>query len=175
MTQFFRKILYLSFYLISIHSFSQQGPDLNYNPEIINPAYPQGKGTVIHIDEGHYNFHTKNGRYSPFARLLERDGYVIKSYKGVFTKKKLEDINILVIANALNKVNENVWDLPNPSAFTVDEIDALENWVANGGGLFLIADHMPFPGAAEGLAADECCRLTKHEDNYHRQLCQSIH
>ncbi len=40
-----------------------------------------------------------------------------------------------------------------PSAFTDSEVEAVNAWVKNGGSLFLIADHMPFPGAAEKLAA----------------------
>jgi uncharacterized protein (DUF2249 family) len=43
--------------------------------------------------------------------------------------------------------------LPTPSALTDEEIEIVRQWVENGGALFLIADHMPFPGAAEKLAA----------------------
>ena len=32
--------------------------------------------------------------------------------------------------------------------FSYEEIDAVTQWVNDGGALFLIADHMPFPGAA---------------------------
>jgi len=39
------------------------------------------------------------------------------------------------------------------SAFTEDEIDALVDWVENGGSMLLIADHFPFPGAVEALVA----------------------
>ena len=35
----------------------------------------------------------------------------------------------------------------------------MRSWVQNGGSLFLIADHMPFPGAAENLAAAFRVRL----------------
>ena len=133
--------------------FSQQIPDTTFNPIIRNPEYKTGKGSLIFIDEGHHNFHTKEGRYLPFAKLLEKDGYVVKGYKGEFTKKRLDTGKILVIANALNKVNVNNWSLPTPSAFTEEEIKIVEKWVHDGGSLFLIADHMPWPGAAEKLAA----------------------
>ncbi len=49
--------------------------------------------------------------------------------------------------------NAEQWTLPNTSAFTDAEIEAVDKWVKEGGCLFLIADHMPFPGAAEKLAA----------------------
>lgn len=63
-------------------------------------------------------------------------------------------MKILVVANALNKKNIEDWSLPTPSAFTEVEIQAVVDWVKKGGSLFLIADHMPMPGAAESLAAE---------------------
>ena len=57
-----------------------------------------------------------------------------------------------MIANALAERNKTEWTLPTPSAFTDDEVRAVIDWVKAGGSLLLIADHMPFPGAAENLA-----------------------
>ena len=131
--------------------FSQHFVDTTYNPIIQNPEYEEGKGPVIFIDEGHYNFHTKNSRYKPFSNLLERDGYNVIEYKGVFKKNELAKGKILVISNALNE-NVEDWVIPNPSAFTKSEIDEIRQWVFEGGNLFLIADHMPFANAAKALA-----------------------
>ena len=150
--KYLKYVLTISIGFISCFLFAQQGPDLNYNPEIANPAYHKGQGSLIFIDEGHHNFHTREGRYAPFANLLESDGYVVKSFTEKFTNENLKDIEILVIANALNEANVEIWDLPNPPAFTDEEVNALEKWVTNGGKLFLLADHMPFPAAAETLA-----------------------
>lgn len=132
---------------------SQQVADTTFNPVISNPEYQKGKGSVVFIDEGHCNFHTKAGRYKPFATLLERDGYVVKEYPGDFDLQRLKKGKILVIANALNRVNEVRWFLPVPSAFKEEEIKILKQWVTDGGSLFLIADHMPFAGASKDLAA----------------------
>jgi len=55
--------------------FSQQVADTTYNPPISNPEYDFGIGPIIFIDEGHNNFHTKNGQFKAFSNLLERDGY----------------------------------------------------------------------------------------------------
>ena len=132
---------------------SQQIADTTYNPEILNPAYGLGEGPVVFIDEGHNNFHTKNGRYLPFSKLLERDGYRVKEYTGVFKKDELAKGKILVISNALHEINVEDWFLPNPSAFTKAEIEVVKEWVFEGGSLFLIADHMPMAGAAKELAA----------------------
>jgi len=48
--------------------------------------------------------------------------------------------------------NTQDWTLPTPSAFNENEINNIVEWVRDGGSLFLIADHMPFPGAAQELA-----------------------
>jgi len=148
-----RKITALVIALISYQMIlGQQVADTTYNPSISKPMYEIGKGSIVFIDEGHHNFHTKEGRYKAFSNLLERDGYVVKPYKGIFTKEQLSQGKILVISNALNKINVTNWVLPTPSAFTKEEIKTLKNWVSEGGSLFLIADHMPMAGAAEDLA-----------------------
>jgi len=95
-----------------------------------------------------------SGRYFAFARLLQRDGYVVKPQQGRFTRADLDRAKILVISNALAKENEEDWNLPTPSAFDPAEIAAVRDWVKDGGSLWLIADHMPFPGAAGPLAAE---------------------
>jgi hypothetical protein len=140
------------FILIGISS-AQQIPDTTWQPVINSPEYATGLGSVVFIDEGHHNFHTKNNRYKPFSNLLEKDGYRVREYRGEFEKKKLTEGKILVIANALNKMNVTNWYLPTPSAFTGKEIQVVKDWVAGGGSLFLIADHMPMAGAATMLAS----------------------
>lgn len=144
--------LILCLFLFTTTTLAQrQYADTLYNPVIENPEYPEGKGSVIYIDEGHHNFHTKDGRYKPFATLLARDGYQIRSFIGKFNREKLESVDILVISNALHETNTGNWNKPNPSAFTKEEIAVLNRWVRNGGSLFLIADHMPMAGAAKEL------------------------
>lgn len=139
--------------LVFMRSFSQQISDTSYHPPIPEPAYLPGKGPVVFIDEGHHNFHTKDGRYQSFSNLLERDGYTVKGYQGMFETDRLSKGKILVISNALNEMNVQNWYLPTPSAFTQSEIDQVKTWVLEGGSLFLIADHMPMAGAASQLAA----------------------
>ena len=131
---------------------AQQVADLKYKPPIPRPAYEAGKGPRVAIDEAHHNFHTAAGRYRPFAELLRRDGYRVEALRQRFSAGSLRGVEILVISNALNQRNAEDWSPPNPSAFTPEEIDAVRRWVEKGGSLFLIADHMPFPGAASDLA-----------------------
>lgn len=141
------------FFFIALSGISQQIADTLYSPEILNPVYNKGAGSIVLIDEAHHNFHTLNGRFRPFANVLEKDGYFVKASTEPFTAVQLSNAKILVIANALDSSNLQQWSLPNPSAFTDTEIEVVNEWVKNGGSLFLIADHMPFPGAAEKLAA----------------------
>jgi len=134
------------------HGVTQQA-DLAFEPPIPSPAYAVGMGPRVLIDEAHFNFHTAEGRYAPFAKLLRRDGYVVESLTETTRAESLAGANILVIANAIAESDQKGWKLPLEPAFTDSEIRAIRQWVENGGSLLLIADHMPFPGSVESLAA----------------------
>ncbi len=109
---------------------------------------------MVLLDEAHFNFHTLAGRYAPFARLLRRDGFVLSSLREPWTKGAVASAKVLVVANALAERNaQGDWTLPTPAAFSQNELETIRDWVAGGGALFLIADHMPFPGANETLAS----------------------
>lgn len=133
---------------------AQQGPDPDADLTVARPVWAAGAGPRVAIDGGHHNFHTVDGRFAPFAAVLRGDGYRVEGRAAPFTAEALKDVDILVVSNALNAVNDdnNGWKLPTPSAFTPAEIAAVKTWVEGGGSLLLIADHMPFAGAAEDLA-----------------------
>jgi hypothetical protein len=130
-----------------------QLPDLEFEPAVGESAYPEGEGPVVLIDGGHHNFHTADGGYAAFAKLLRRDGYVVRGSNESSTPESLARGDIFVIANALAESDVKKWRLPTSPAFTGDEVEAIHDWVKGGGSLFLIADHMPMPGAVEDLAA----------------------
>lgn len=133
---------------------AQQVPDRDFDPPIGKETFPRGEGPVVGIDAAHLNFHTMEGRYQSFARLLEKDGYRVRSSANPFDLEALEAFDILVVANAMHAQSEVAFaPLPNLSAFTGAEIAAVEQWVAEGGALLLIADHMPIAGHTEALAA----------------------
>jgi hypothetical protein len=146
--------LSIAFAVASSRLPAQQVADTLFSANVGSPVYKQGTGPTLLIDEGHLNFHTMAGRYLAFARLLQKDGYVVKPHRGTFTKTSLSGSKILVISNALAQENEDDWNLPTPSAFDSSEVAVVRNWVKDGGSLMLIADHMPFPGAARLLAAE---------------------
>lgn len=139
--------------LAALSLVAQQIPDTLFNPIIKNPAYLPKQGSNIFIDEAHNNFHTLSGGFKPFANILEKDGYIVKPLTETFSSESLTAAKIAVVANAIHRDNLQRWSLPTPSVFTDDEISTINEWVKAGGSLFLIADHMPFPGAAEKLAA----------------------
>lgn len=132
---------------------AQQVADTLFHPPIPAPAFRPGRGPVIAIDEGHSNFHTAAGRFEPFARLARRDGFVVHALSGRLTRAGLDSARVLVIANALEPRNESRWRVPIHAAFDSSEVQTIAHWVREGGSLLLIADHMPFGGAAASLAA----------------------
>ncbi len=146
---------FLCFVLLSgtLSICAQQLGDKTYEPDINDPLYEAGAGPIVLVDAAHNNFHTIEGRYGAFAKVLTADGYVVRSFDQEFSEASLDSIDCLVISNAINEKNAKNWHPPHLSAFSGSEIIALHQWVLNGGRLFLIADHQPFPGAARDLAA----------------------
>ena len=139
------------FISLSIHA--QQLGDTSFKPKNTMRTFATSQSPVVLLDEAHHNFHTMDGRYRPFVDILESDGYLVEKQTEKFTKTTLARADILIISNALHIKNVENWDLPNYSAFSREEIEVVYQWVKDGGSLFLIADHMPFPKAAEDMAA----------------------
>jgi hypothetical protein len=132
---------------------AQQVADPHVDLSVAAPAFAAESGPRLVIDGGHNNFHTVDGRYAPFAQLMRNDGMRVAGSEAPFNDASLADVDILVIANALAAEDVEEWRTPNPSAFTADEIAAVRRFVEQGGSLLLIADHMPFGGAAQELGA----------------------
>ena len=123
---------------------AQQVLNPDADVSVTSPAYKAGKGPQVRIDQAHANFHTLDGRYAPFAKLLANDGYRVAGHSEPFTAQSLAATDLLVISNATAPDGAE-------SAFTDAEIAALAAWVKSGGALLLIADHKPFAGAAAKL------------------------
>lgn len=128
------------------------------------PAYAPGTGPTILVDTGHHNVDGPRDR-ARVAQWLQNDGYVVRELAGRFTRGVLDGVQVVIIKNPLAERNAlhslpttdaevaAAWRLPAPSAFTQPEIVALHDWVAMGGALLLVFDHMPMPGAVRELAA----------------------
>jgi hypothetical protein len=139
----------------SVTSLCAQEPWTARQPPAAAPLYPPGTGPVVTVDEAHFNFHTTGGRYRELARILERDGYVVRPERSPLSGNSLRGTRILIIATPLSARNRDPakWSPPIYPAFSDAEIRALREWVHGGGALLLIADHLPFAGAMEKLAA----------------------
>lgn len=99
--------------------------DTSYVPWVQRPGYGR-RGPQLLIDEAHGNTHTAQGAYAPLAKLYARDGYRVSRGRQRLFRDLLEPCQVLVIAN--------------PAArFEAEEVGALRNWVAEGGGLLLVA------------------------------------
>ena len=145
-------IIFCAFlFLTCVTAVAQQQPDLEFNTSVENPAYTRN-GPRVMFDEAHHNFHTTDGRYKPFVDLLLNDGYKVIRNRQPFSKTTLSSYKILVISNALGAEEDDDAGA-DKSAFTDEEIQAVRDWVKDGGSLLLIADHAPFGGAAAVLAS----------------------
>jgi hypothetical protein len=130
---------------------AQQVADTAFSPRVTEAASAVDSGPLVFIDEAHFNFHTIDGRYAPFAHLLRMDGFTVAPNRDALTPESLRRARVLVIANALPDTSD--WPPPTPPAFAAAEVAAIEDWVRDGGSLLLIADHMPFAASAANLAS----------------------
>jgi len=133
---------------------NRQTADRQWLPVVEDPAFVASNGPLVLVDAAHGNFHTIDGRFAAFAGLLQQDGYRVQSADSAASRDLLEGAGVYVIANAIRGGDDAEWKLPTPPAFSVEEISVIERWVADGGSLLLLADHMPFPGATAGLASE---------------------
>ena len=132
---------------------AQQRPDTSFVYTIALPAFEKQNAPIVFIDGAHNNLHQMGTGFLPLVKLLQSDGFTIQPNTDSFYNiQQLQNCNVLVIANALHPSNVGNWIIPNPSAFSEKEIEVIQQWVENGGSLLLIADHMPFGGAAQQLA-----------------------
>jgi hypothetical protein len=132
----------------------QQVNDPDFSAQVEYPAFTK-KHPRIGIDEAHRNFHTRDGRYKPFAALMESDGFVVSAAPH-FDARSLKGVDILVIANAMGEFLDSTTGAVRKGAmgpaFTPVECDTVREWVRGGGSLLLIADHVPWGDASAILA-----------------------
>lgn len=131
----------------------QQVPDTSFVAAVAAPAFTTRHPKVL-FDEAHRNFHTLDGRYQTYGKLMAADGCVLTPNRQLFSAATLAGYDVLVIANATGDDPATGSDsMVTQSAFQPDEIAALHAWVSQGGALLLIADHAPFGSAAAALSA----------------------
>lgn len=123
-----------------------------YDPALPDPRYLGCGGPTILFDRTHANFHQVTpesgrnpGRFWGFAKLLTRDGYVVRDSTTPFAALfPAVPAKILVIANPRSLIGSVA--IPPPDA------DAVVDWVEQGGSLLVSIDHSPFDRTDDLLA-----------------------
>jgi hypothetical protein len=150
--KFFSLTILVGSLLFPSDAIAQRDPveDTEFKVIVKNPAYPEGKGPIVLLDEAHHNIHSLVGFYRPFGEMLRSDGYQVGTLREPITAAALKGASVVVISNALPAPSPEESDKLG-SAFTKAEMDALIRWIRSGGGLLLFVDHRPFPRAAAAL------------------------
>lgn len=95
-------------------------------------AIVEGPRPTVYVDAAHDNVYTLDSLYKGFGKAIGFDGYPSAALDVPLSPATLDTIDILVIADATDSSGQ--------SAFTTAEITSVNNWVANGGSLWLISD-----------------------------------
>jgi hypothetical protein len=107
----------------------------------------------VMLDEAHHNIMaTASGGYRPLVRLLTDAEFDVTPNTLPFSRERLALTNVVVIANPNGADERAPADARAASAFTDSEIETVDEWVRNGGGLLLVTDHYPTGVAARRLA-----------------------
>jgi hypothetical protein len=141
-------VLIFPFAFILLSAKGQQVNDSSFNTHLINPAYSNRHPLVL-IDAGHYNAFVTLNRIQPFSNLIRADGCNVDIVKRRFSPNLLSNYDICVIFTAQGGSDES--DSTEFSAFSDSEIEALVNWIKNGGSLLFGVDHSPFNYAGNKL------------------------
>lgn len=133
----------------------QQANDPRFDFANADPAFAQGKGPSVCVDEAHHNAHTVPQLYAPFAGILRSDGFRVSRLTRSLGGDVLRSCDILVLGSgrATSAQSADAWSYPHASAYTRTEVDAVVRWVRAGGALLFAWDHAPAAGAAAGLAS----------------------
>ena len=124
--------------------FVGQAPLCTYDPVVADPRYLGCSGPTILFDRTHANFHNVTpesirypGRFWGFAKLLARDGYVVRDSAVPFaTLFPAVPAKILAMANPQSLIGQ--------VAIPPADVTALVDWVEQGGSLLLSIDHSPY-------------------------------
>ena len=137
--------------LFTITSQAQMYNDSSFNANVVHPKFMKGYGPKILIDAGHHNFVVELGLNKPLFDVASSDGYQIKIDSMQFTKEYLSNYNIVVIWPAMPfKFGSKDFSLffngqkqADVFTFTTNELNALHDWVTNGGSLLMFSEHAP--------------------------------
>jgi len=78
--------------------YRDQVPDPTADLTVVHVTYADAH-PLVRVDAAHYNFHTADKRYRPFAELLRNDGYRVEANTEPFADHSLDGVDVLVVAN----------------------------------------------------------------------------
>ena len=111
--------------------------DPAFDPTVSDPAYPLSTGPKILLDGAHHNFFIQWDFIQPFAQLATADGYRPIVDDKTFSPGYLAGFDIVVIITALPFNFTEQTEVTIEVTFTEAEIEALHDWVENGGALLV--------------------------------------
>ena len=137
-----KKIL-LFLLLFTIKSQAQMLNDSPFDANVVDPKFKKGYGPKILIDAGHHNFVVELGLNKPLFDVASSDGYQIKIDSMQFTKEYLSNYQLVVIMSAMPFKYGSKNQVTDEITFTTGELNALHDWVSNGGSLLMFSEHAP--------------------------------
>ncbi|MEM7464052.1 MAG: DUF4350 domain-containing protein [Pseudomonadota bacterium] len=129
----------------------RQKPDLEFTYSNSDPAFETGTGPIVTLLSINNSF-VERGSMDPFANLAETDGFRVVRRQSDLAEALADPSGILVIANPYLPEYRNFPAMTPPSAFSDEQIQAIHDWVNNGGSLLILADHAPLGGGSSKLA-----------------------
>lgn len=143
--------------------------DAAFRPVSPAPTSSARAGRALCFDRGHHNLAVERGFYRPVLHLAASDGFEVIEKTGRFDAASLRGCRVLYVSAVLGHEDYSQRELARRPAFTPDEIDAIEAWVRQGGGLLVATDHRPMSDAAATLLLRfgfEGSRATAAEPDY---------
>jgi hypothetical protein len=125
--------------------------DPKFDTKVKNPMFEKAEGPFILLDAAHHNFHVTEGFIDPFTSLAEADGYQTIVGTSAFTAQFLQSFNIVMIITALPFKFTSKTEVTTETTYTGAEIEALYQWVSEGGSLLVFSEHAPFDQAINPL------------------------
>ena len=129
--------------LFTIKSQAQMLNDSPFDANVVDPKFKKGYAPKILIDAGHHNFVVELGLNKPLFDVASSDGYQIMIDSMQFTKEYLSNYNIVIIWPAMPFKFGSKSQVTDEITFTTDELNALHDWVSNGGSLLMFSEHAP--------------------------------
>jgi hypothetical protein len=131
------------FLFLSSLCYAQMLNDSPFIAKVAHPKYKLGQGPSILIDAAHHNFIVEMGLIKPLVDVLHSDGYKPKIDSQVFSKPYLSKYKILVIMPAMPFEFGSKNIITDEVTFTKEELNALHEWVEDGGSLLMLSEHAP--------------------------------